>query len=102
MKQLYAIRHKKTGHFIPRGGYRERKSALEPQADCIPRLFTRLSAARTWLTVWLKGEVVTVYGYTNYDDPHPEADVKIIPRPHRDRELMEIVPVTLKFGEPVV
>ena len=85
-----AIRHRPTGGFLPASrGYgftREEPSLVKP-----PRLFVRPSSATQALDYWLEGE-----HYEGSDDPESGAlTLKVIPRPHRRREEMEIVEIEL-------
>lgn len=85
-----AIRHKPSGGFLPStrgyGFTREDPSLTKP-----PRLFVRNSSARQALDYWLEGE-----HYEGTEDPESGAlNIKIIPKPNRRREDMEIVEIEL-------
>lgn len=85
---LYAIRHKPTGGWIPqrygRGGSHD-----EPTLTGSPRLFMSLRAARSFLMQWLKGVHVRD-GYMG-DGGEREDDVTIRKVDSRKPEEMEIV-----------
>ena len=101
---LYAIRHKPTGGYLPapqgRGG--RGGSHMEPMVftgnqgkyGVIPRVWATEKAAKAALWHWLQGKYVA-YRYSSYDDFEEEIDV--LPQPHRKEADMEIVPVTVEL-----
>ena len=92
---VYAIRQKSTGHFMPEEGEFTR-TRCEPRKYCVPRLFMATRDAQVALTWWLKG--IARISYTN--DPewgHREADgIECSVQQHRKADDMEIVPMTLE------
>lgn len=85
-----AIRHKPSGGFLPStrgyGFTREEPSLTKP-----PRLFVRPSSATQALDYWLEGE-----HYEGSEDAESGAlNIKVIPKPNRRREEMEIVEIEL-------
>jgi hypothetical protein len=96
--QLYAIRHKPTGGFLPppknrngRGG-----SHVEPEVGCVPRIFPTERAAKSALGQWLLGKFEH---HWIGDEFGGEEILTVVPQPHRKREEMEIVPVQLILPE---
>lgn len=101
---LYAIRHKPTGGYLPapqgRGG--RGGSHMEPMAftgnqgkhGVIPRVWATERAAKAALWHWLQGKYVA-YRYGDYEDF--EEEIEIVPQPHRKEGDMEIVPVTVEL-----
>lgn len=89
---LYAIRHKPTGGWIParrgRGGSHD-----EPRLTGTPRLFTSAQSARSFLVQWLKGiHVRHVSSQTTWGG-FPETGDEVVIRKveSRKKEDMEIV-----------
>lgn len=94
---LYAIRHRPTGGWIParrgRGGSHD-----EPTLGVLPRLFPSIHSATSFLSQWLLGKHVrhvthgthsgVVFG--SFGDGDDE-EVVIKPVPSRKKEEMEIV-----------
>lgn len=97
--QLYAIRQKTTGFYIPepngrmgRGG-----SHVEPvdAATSRPRTFVTQLAARNFLSQWLRGKH-TISRTKDWETGHWEEDaVEVTPVPTRIKEDMEIILVDL-------
>lgn len=89
----YAIRHKKTGYYIPathkgkggRGG-----SHVEPRdpSKAIPRLFPSTASAKAFLGQWLRGEI-NVRRWDDYEK------VTVVPVPSRKKEDLEIIEINL-------
>lgn len=89
----YAIRHKKTGYYIPathkgkggRGG-----SHVEPRdpSKAIPRLFPSTASAKAFLGQWLRGEI-NVQRWDDYEK------VTVVPIPSRKKEDLEIIEINL-------
>jgi hypothetical protein len=84
---LYAIRHRPTGNWIPprqgRGGSHD-----EPKPGQ-PRLFPSIRSARAFLSNWLQG-VFERSGHQNWEGDW-EDDVRIKKVDSRKKEEMEIV-----------
>lgn len=97
--KFYFIRHKPTGHYIPRPEGRNGRggSHLEPIPDTDKaRIFLSERAAKSFLGQWLQGKFVADRGYGaghpgNDWDPDYYEDITVIPQPHRIREDMEII-----------
>ena len=90
---VYAIRHKPTGHYLPGSG---RQGAIKPcdvePADPTeekPRLWNSSRQAHSALTHWLKGRFRT---YHDEDGPYTVPVPMAAPR---RREDMEVVPLEL-------
>jgi hypothetical protein len=107
MKSLYAIRHKPTGFMLPEPtGRQNRGSSHTEPVDCtneLPRLFQSELAAKRSLTQWLRGKHIAVMG-TEYDDFSGRAYTyqectEVFPQPHRKREDMEVVEITLSVRD---
>ena len=98
IRELFAIRHKPSGGFLPvvRYGY----THSEPSETAIPRLFTTRGGAQRALTWWLKGITVVRmlaagFSWDGPNDPEEDWDTKAMPE--RKAEDMEVVPVLLKL-----
>ncbi len=90
MIELWVIRHKPTGGFLPEPKYskRGRGGALyEPSTTDKPRLFRTERGAKNALTAWLQGK--WHWTLTSWEDGEGSLDIK--PVPSRLREEMEIV-----------
>lgn len=108
MNRLFAIRHKPSGAFMPepKGRCMRGGSHLEPEKDVMPRLFHSERSAKAALTQWLRGKHVADYDW-DYDDYSGkeykyQCGTNIIPQPHRKREDMEIVPVSITFKSETI
>lgn len=90
-KFFLGIRHKPSGGMLPNvRGYGFTKT--EPELDEPPRLFVRRSSAAQALNYWLEGEHIE----SNPDnDFSGEIKLRVIPKPHRRREDMEIVEIEI-------
>ena len=88
MIEVYAVRQKSTGLFIPRlkTGRRRGGSHLEPTDKREPRIFHNKQAAKAFLGNWLRGVAIT--RTSDYDG---DVFTEVLRRPHRKREDMEIV-----------
>lgn len=84
---IYAVRQKSTGLFIPRlpTGKRRGGSSLEPSNEREPRFFHNKIAARAFISNWCQGIM------KNHLDYEGEPDLIIIKQPHRNKDDMEIV-----------
>lgn len=95
--ELFAIRHKPSGFFLPEvnKGY----TYSEPDEHRIPRLFETQGGAKRALAWWLKG-VTSVHRSTSPDTwmgPGEYDEVwNTTAEEHRKAEDMEVVPVLLK------
>lgn len=91
----YAIRHAKTGNYLPVSLKRSTTWEGEDDKNSPPKLFKNLQAAKAWRTSWRKGRVVL-----NYDNPDG-TNYYYQPVTHRNKHLIEIVPVHLYFADEV-
>lgn len=93
---VYAIRHKPTGHWLP-GRRRRGYSHDEPELNggkYGPRFFFSLPSARAALTAWLRGTFKQEHsgGHSLFgEDSDYDEWLEVTPQPHRKREDMEIV-----------
>ncbi len=89
--ELFAIREKGTDKYLPLSKLGRGGSSLEPTpvSKAQPRLFKSERAAKSALGHWLRGELQC----TRYEDGGEVH--KLIPKPHRIREKMEIIRVVL-------
>lgn len=84
-----AIRHKPSGGFLPAvRGYGFTRT--EPTLEEPPRLFQKPGPCRQALNRWLEGEMFEAEA-----DDDNQISIRLIKRPHRRRELMEIVEIEL-------
>lgn len=99
--KVWAIRHKPTGGYLPRGEFRTIKggSLVEPTLDKPPRLFQSFRAAKSALGHWLRGKYVSK-SYIDFPTGEYEYQLNVIPQPHRKREEMEIVEFNLVEVKP--
>lgn len=85
-----AIRHRPSGGFLPAtrgyGFTREEPTLIKP-----PRLFVRPSSATQALDYWLEGE----HFEGSEDSESGAINIRVIHRPNRKREDMEIVEIEL-------
>lgn len=107
MWSVYVIRHKPTGKFMPCRMFRtmnsgwshweptETRPGYKPH-DENPRIFFTLQSARNALTMWLAGAWVKGQTQGNYFEPPEETGPEPRrPEQPRQREDMEIIPLTL-------
>lgn len=84
-----AIRHNPSGGFLPAtkgyGFTREEPTLLKP-----PRLFEKVGPAKQALARWLEGEM-----FESEISDENEIAIRIVARPDRKPELMEIVEIEL-------
>lgn len=92
--QLFAIRHKPTGFFLPQHKGRAGGSWIEPTESALPKLFHEERHAKGFLTTWLRGGV-TAREYQTFEGNY-DVDIVETPQPHRRREDMEIVALRLE------
>lgn len=88
--EVYAVRQKSTGLFIPRleTGRQRGGSHLEPTDKREPRIFHNRLSARTFLSNWLRG---IFSNEIKYSMEEVEPYLKITEQPHRRKDDMEIV-----------
>lgn len=88
--EYLVVRHIPTGKMIPQPYHRQKggSSYLEPEEPWKhpPRLFRNQASARSFLSIWLKGRVIT-----NND----RENTGYQPVPSRIKEEMEIIPLKL-------
>lgn len=108
---MFAIRHKPTGFYLTtpyaKGGSHWEPSdpAYVDQSEVYaPRLFHTARAARCFRSAWAKGRWFKERGGST--DPWSgtyeyEENIFIEPVPSRKKEDLEIIPVTIQYGEPV-
>lgn len=96
MSEFFAIRHRRTGALLPQtekgASWWEGESS-----DNRPRLFSKIGA-RNFINIWVKGRVIvkrTPYGSID------EGETLEYESRGRSRSDLEIIPVTLTFGEPL-
>lgn len=88
---LYFIRHKPTGHYMPEPMGRQGRggSHTEPDADKNKaRIFRTERSAKMALSMWLKGKFYADRGGYDYDFYE---DITVVPVTERNRDEMEIV-----------
>ena len=86
---FFAIRHKPSGGFLPQmGSYGFTRT--EPSLTEAPRLFAKIGPCKQALDRWLEGEWFE--GAPNEDG---ETKIRVIRRPERRADHMEIVEVAL-------
>lgn len=101
---IHAIRNKNTGLYIgyPRGKMMRggtSREADEPIEHARP--FSDLRIARWFLTMWLKGKHYEVQGRDWESGVVDDVRTEIELCPHRKREEMEIVEITMTPGKVV-
>ena len=91
--ELYAIKHKPTGYFLPsRKGRGYSHDEPQPNGGKLgPRLFFSRIAARNALTAWLMGTFAREVSLLDFEGNEVESDLIITPQPHRKREEMKVV-----------
>lgn len=90
MNNIYCVRQKSTGYFIPRikvGNFKG-GSYSEPEKDCVPRIFYSKTAAQSFINVWVKG---IHKDYSIKFDGEYEHTIKIEKQDHRNKNDMEII-----------
>ena len=97
MPDFYAIRHE-NGNYLP-ARYKY-PSNWEGEEGQFPRLFTKVSHAKGWITNWRAGRVAFQHSQ-GYLDEYPEVSLEVIPKPHRAGVKLEIIPVILHFCDPI-
>lgn len=93
-RHYFAIRHNPSGGFLPAvKGYGFTRT--RPTLDEPPRLFTKIGPCTQALNYWLEGEHSEDLAF----DPSEGSNliIRVLPRPERRREEMEIVEVELGF-----
>jgi hypothetical protein len=100
---VWAIRQKSTGYFMPASSKKRGYSRDEPTPDCVPRLFLKYTAARAALRMWLMGTWSTEF----HADAFGEAEryyVDATPVEGRNADDMEVVKllITNTASEPLV
>lgn len=99
---MFAIRHKATGVYLPQGkGLTWWEGEKAP--NHVPRLFINKRAAQAFQINWAKGRAVVKFvtqsrGFMEPSDDVPELFYE---DQGRTRAMLEIIPVTLTFGEPL-
>lgn len=101
--QRWVIRHKPTGKIIPepKGKMGRGGSHVEPEDPILvmPRLFMTEIGAKRALSAWLQGKHTADMDYEYNDFTgggfYYQAGVAVSPQPHRIKEDMEVVPVSL-------
>lgn len=109
----YAVRIKGTQMYLPRPQRRDGRggSHLEPvdfsdrstwpagyEKNMQIRSYAQEKAAKNLLSSWLQGKFVASRGGDEYDGYYE--DISIRKTPHRQREDMEIVPITITLPDP--
>lgn len=118
---MYVVRHKSTGvilkdlkgasHWDPEGltvapEARAEYTANQRADTRPPRLFISKRAADNFMTSWARGAArmvsnETYRGAGGYMTDEAPYDLVVEPVPGRARDQLEILPVTLTFGEPL-
>lgn len=104
--EVFAIRHKPTGAWMPHRMYRTSSRGWShwnpglptdyPPHDTNPRIFFTLQSARNALTMWLQGAWKNTQTQGTYFDPPEDAGpAPYKPPVERKRDEMEIVTLTL-------
>jgi len=94
---VYAIRQKSTGYFIPTLKGRAGGSWLEPEPNCLPRLFTSKRNAKLALGSWLSGHFKMESFRSSYESFFDDdCELTVTPVPGRNKDDMEIVALELK------
>lgn len=96
----FVVRHKAKGNLLPIG-----KGMSWWEGDAIgavtpPRLFHSYLGAKNFIASWARGTVEVKRAYRHYELDDFEGELKITPK-GRKKEMLEILPVTLTFGEPL-
>lgn len=97
LMRYYVVRHKLSQELLPAD--LRTASWWEPgrqTGEHIPRLFKNQKSARAFITSWARGVVEAVKGSSTA----PFDQLRVIPRPDRDKYQLEVVPVFLTFGDP--
>ncbi len=110
--EVFALRHKPTGEWMPARMYRTSRggwSYWEPGSldnrphDGNPRIFFSLVSARNALTAWLRGEIDEEVHYTvDWQGPGERKNLVTKLCPQRTRESIEIVSLSLTENPPQV
>lgn len=96
---MFAIRMKATGNFLPVGPGASYWTGTEPAKN--PRLFVSLHAARAFKASWAKGEAhIKRSRHGDWSGVDDIEDLVFIDKGRKQTDL-EIIPVTLTFGEPL-
>lgn len=95
---MFAIRMKSTGYYLPVGPGASYWTGDEPAKN--PRLFISPHAARAFKASWAKGEAhIKRRPHSNWAVDEIE-DLVYVDK-GRNQLMLEIIPVTLTFGEPL-
>lgn len=105
MITLYAIKHKPSGGYLPiprgrlgRGGSHTEPMIPDGSIEKQPRLFPNEKNAKNCLAAWLHGKYVAYRGRDyGLDGADYYEEIELKPQPHRIREDMEIVPITINL-----
>lgn len=87
---MFAIRQKSTGYWLPPFAKKRGHTHAEVYVGAVPRLFRRRQDAATALRWWLEGAHTQVV-----DFEYGDCDLKVLPRPERKADDMEVVSVQL-------
>ena len=91
----YAIRHRRSGKFLPaQGSWGFTRTEPESPARVPPRLFIDKGRATQALNWWLRGESFE-HKSDSSDMEYTEVEIRTIPKPDRRRDDMEIVVISL-------
>lgn len=94
---MFVVRHKHTQRFLPT---MKGASWWEGEEEGPPRLFVSKRAAQNFVIMWAKGRAAVERSYSGEWGLDEVIGLKFEDR-NRKRTDLEIIPVTLTFGEPL-
>lgn len=98
---FFTVRHVDTGHLLPPNKRSSKWDFTQP-APHFPRLFKTKRAAQVWIRTWVRGTASRSVDYPPFKQGlYYGAIVQYEPIPGRHTSHLEIVPVTLSFGDPL-
>ena len=89
--KFFAIRDITTGHFLPNTNH---TTGVEPEPNCIPKLYKTRRGAESGLSWWLEGSTHRSYS----DDGDGWSDLVTSPRQNRISDHMEIIEIDFCLG----
>lgn len=94
---MFAIRHKATGNLL---SWHKGATWWEGQSGPVPRIFSTKKAATSFVVIWAFGRASVKHSYRGVFDTDESPGIEYENR-GRTRDMLEIIPVTLTFGEPL-
>lgn len=94
---MFVVRHKTTGKYLNPGNG---ASHWEGEGGIVPRIFHSLRGAKAFQASWARG-IVSVGKSYDWETGYTENTGLRIEDRGRRKDMLEIIPVILTFGEPL-